>query len=62
MVSKFTAACIVATAFATAPPEEEFISGSRRWKGLRVSMDQYDTYYFDNRIEHFDPTDSRTYK
>ena len=56
---------LIATAvsgLATAPPQIEFHTGTRRWAHLRVSMDQYDTYYFDNQIDHFDEKDERTYK
>jgi len=29
---------------------------------LRVTMKDYDTQWFENRINHFDEKDSRTYK
>ena len=55
-------ASIFSAVVATAPPQVEFHSGARRWKHLRVSMDQYDTYYFENKIDHFDSNEERTYK
>ena len=57
------AASLIGAVFATAPPQEEFHSGSRRWKHLKVSMDQYDTLYFDNYIDHLNGTQGlSTYK
>ena len=29
---------------------------------LRVTMDDYTTYWFDNKIDHFNEKDERTYK
>ena len=30
--------------------------------GIKVSMADYSTYYFENKLNHFDEKDDRTYK
>ena len=32
-----------------------------RWK-LKVSMEDFTTHWFDNQLDHFNPSDERTYK
>ena len=44
-----------------APLELEPSTAFDRWSDIKVSMDQYDTYTFENKIDHFDDNDERTY-
>ena len=60
MSSQIFASDILTASIAPVTPIEEL--SHLRWEGLEVTMDDYDTFYFDNRIEHFDPNDGRTYK
>ena len=60
MSAEIFASDILTASIAPVTPIEEL--SHLRWEGLEVTMDDYDTFYFDNRIEHFDPNDGRTYK
>ena len=59
---KSFAMAMIASALASAASAKSFLGRKPQDWTMKVSMDDYSTYYFENKLDHFDAGEVRTYK